>query len=70
MWPDMTEMSEGEKFPASAFNDGNDHYVFSPYKRETVLRHFQWMQQYGIDGVYLQRFATEVTPGSVRTQSS
>jgi hypothetical protein len=65
MWPDMSEMSEGEKFLASAFNDSNDHYVFSPYKRDTVLRHFQWMQQYGIDGVYLQRFATEViTPGT------
>ena len=64
MWPDMNEMGADEKFLASAFYDGNDYYVFSPYKRNTVLRHFQWMQQYGIDGVYLQRFATEVTPGS------
>ena len=64
MWPDMTEMGVDEKFPASDFNDGNNYYVFSPYKRNTVLRHFLWMQQYGIDGVYLQRFATEVTPGS------
>jgi hypothetical protein len=64
MWPDMTEYGENEKFLASAFNDGNDHYVFSSYKRDTVLRHFQWMQQYGIDGVYLQRFATEVAAGS------
>jgi hypothetical protein len=64
LWPDMNEMSAGEKFLASAFYDGNDYYVFSPYIRNTVLRHFQWMQQYGIDGVYLQRFATELTPGS------
>jgi len=60
MWPDMNEMSEGEKFLASDFNDGNDHYVFSSHNRNTVLRHFQWMQDYGIDGVYLQRFATEI----------
>jgi hypothetical protein len=65
MWPDMNEMGAGEKFLASDFSDGNDYYVFSPYKRDTVLRHFQWMAQYGIDGVYLQRFATEVTPGSL-----
>ncbi len=64
MWPDMTEYGASEKFLASAFYDGNNYYVFSPYKLDTVLRHFQWMQDYGIDGVYLQRFATEVTPGS------
>jgi len=64
MWPDMNEMDPNEKFLASAFYDGSDHYVFSPYIRDTVLRHFQWMQTYGIDGVYLQRFGTEVTPGS------
>jgi len=64
MWPDMNEMDAGEKFLASEFYDGNDYYVFSSYKRDTVLRHFQWMQDYGIDGVYLQRFATELTPDS------
>jgi len=65
MWPDMNEMGASEKFLAIAFDEGSNHfYVFSPYKRDTVLRHFQWMQQYGIDGVYLQRFGTEVTPGS------
>jgi hypothetical protein len=64
MWPDMTEMSPGEKFLASAFDDGNDHYVFSSHNYDTVVRHFQWMYDYGIDGVYLQRFATEVIPGS------
>jgi glycoprotein endo-alpha-1,2-mannosidase len=66
LWPDMTEYGVDEKFLASAFDEGSNHfYVFSPYKRNTVLRHFQWMSQYGIDGVYLQRFATELTPGSL-----
>jgi hypothetical protein len=64
IWPDMNEMSADGKFLASAFYDGNDYYVFSSHNRSTTLRHFQWMQDYGIDGVYLQRFATEVTPGS------
>ncbi len=66
MWPDMNEMTTGEKFLASAFDEGSNHfYLFSSYKRDTVLRHFQWMQDYGIDGVFLQRFGTEVTPGSL-----
>jgi hypothetical protein len=63
-WPDMTEMGPGEKFLASAFYDGTDHYVFSSHNYDTVVRHFQWMDDYGIDGVYLQRFATETTPGT------
>jgi len=64
MWPDMTEYGPGEKFEATAFYDGTDHYVFSSHNYDTVVRHFQWMSDYGIDGVYLQRFATETTPGS------
>ncbi len=61
MWPDMTEMTTGEKFEATGFLDGSSHfYVFSSHNLTTVRRHFQWMQDYGIDGVYLQRFATEI----------
>ena len=64
MWPDMTEYSAGAQFLADAFYDGIDHYVFSSHNQETVSLHFQWMQDYGIDGVYLQRFANEVVPGT------
>ncbi|MGA2916667.1 MAG: hypothetical protein ABSE89_11640 [Sedimentisphaerales bacterium] len=60
MWPDMNDMNTSEKYEASDFYDGNSYYVFSSHNRDTVLRHFQWMQQYGIDGVYLQRFANEI----------
>jgi glycoprotein endo-alpha-1,2-mannosidase len=65
LWPDMTEYDPNEKYLAPEFFDGTDHYVFSSHNRNTVLRHFRWMQDYGIDGVYLQRFATECTPGSL-----
>jgi hypothetical protein len=61
MWPDMTEMDADEKYEATAFAGGSNHYyLFSSRNLKTVRRHFKWMQDYGVDGVYLQRFATEV----------
>lgn len=61
LWPDTSEMSNEEKY-ATPFKhkDGSEAYVFSSYNRKTVLRHFQWMKHYGIDGVFLQRFGSSL----------
>ena len=57
LWPDMSEMDADEKFPtAFTYEDGSTAHLFSPYKKKTVVRHFQWMKEYGIDGIFLQRF--------------
>ena len=60
MWPDMSEYSDPEKYPVPGWThaDGRPAYLFSSANKQTVLRHFQWMEAYGIDGVAVQRFVT------------
>jgi hypothetical protein len=58
MWPDMSEYSAEEQYPAEGFTcpDGKPATLFSSANPRTVQRHFDWMQRYGIDGVLAQRF--------------
>lgn len=57
IWPDMSEMEDSERYLTPfRFADGSPAYVFSSQNPRTVLRHFEWMRDYGLDGVMLQRF--------------
>jgi len=65
MYPDVSELTPGELCPTHmALPDGKPAYLYSAYNPTTVLRHFQWMAQYGIDGVFVQRFGSELTNGA------
>jgi hypothetical protein len=67
MWPDLTEFGGDEKYGAPGFTDpdGKPAHLFSSAHPRTVERHFRWMEQYGIDGVFVQRFLVELGDPSV-----
>jgi len=59
LWPDLSEFSKGEKYPTQfVHKDGRVAHLFSSRNRKTVMRHFKWMHEYGIAGVFLQRFGS------------
>jgi len=57
-WPDMSELTKSEKYPVPGFTypNGSQAYLYSAQNYKTVLRHFQWMKEAGIDGVWLSEF--------------
>ena len=58
LWPDVSEFAPEERFDTDfKLANGSSAEVFSSFNRQTVLRHFRWMREYGIDGVFVQRFA-------------
>jgi hypothetical protein len=58
-WPDVSEYAKTYK-TAFKYADGTDAYVYSPYDAESVDLHFKWMKEYGLDGVFMQRFLSEI----------
>lgn len=60
MWPDMREYSASELDATSfVYRDGKNAGLYSAYSPVTVERHVKWMQDYQIDGVFVQRFIGE-----------
>lgn len=57
MWPDASELTPSERCETQMeYPDGTPAYLYSANNPATVMRHFQWMNEYGIDGVFLERF--------------
>jgi hypothetical protein len=65
IWPDVSEYKKTYKTPFK-HADGSDAYLYSSYDASSTDLHFKWMQQYGIDGVFVQRFIADVQRGRGR----
>jgi len=62
-WPDTRDLTEGEKYPTEFKHaDGSTAYVYSSFDKKPVIRHFKWMKEAGIHGVFLQRFINGTEP--------
>ena len=71
MWPDMSEYTD--KFNTNmTYADGSNAQLFSSYSLSTTRKHFEWMKDYNVHGIYLQRFLSAVelqTSGSFRAKN-
>jgi hypothetical protein len=57
MWPDASELTPEEYCETDmVYPSGQPAYLYSAYNPVTVMRHFEWMSEYGVDGVFVQRF--------------
>lgn len=63
LWPDLTGYKKTYRTNLT-YASGKPAFVFSSYDSSTVDLHFKWMKDYGIDGVFMQRFVVEVSGAS------
>lgn len=54
-WPDVSDYKKTYK-TTYKHADGSPAYVFSSLDKSTTELHFKWMKEYGVDGVFMQRF--------------
>lgn len=58
-WPYTAEYNK--TYPTEfKMSDGSPAHVFSSADACTVDTHFRWMKEYGLDGVFMQRFVAEI----------
>jgi hypothetical protein len=63
MWPDVSEYDK--TYPTGLKHaDGSVAHFFSSADKSTIDLHFKWMKEYGLDGVFMQRFFNNAKPGA------
>ncbi|MEJ7559685.1 MAG: glycoside hydrolase family 71/99-like protein [Pedobacter sp.] len=65
LWPETTEYKKVYKTPFLN-SDGSPAFLQSAHDASTSDVHFRWMKEYGLDGVFMQRFVTEIRGRSGR----
>jgi len=69
MWPDVSEYEK--TYPTGLKHaDGSTARFFSSTDKSTIDLHFKWMKEYGIDGVFMQRFFNTTRTEESRKNSS
>ena len=65
-WPDTSELDADELFSTSmTYSNGTPAKLYSAYKQKTVVRHFKWMQENHLDGVFFQRFLSDLSGANI-----
>lgn len=61
MYPDFREYCSDEKYRSGfKYSTGEMAPLYSAGNKRTVFRHMKWLRDYHLDGVFLQRFLSEV----------
>lgn len=60
LWPDMREYTHSYPVPGYTLPGNAPACLYDSTDPQTVETHFNWMQDYGIDGVALQRFVVSL----------
>ena len=68
-WPDVTEYEKTYAADGFTYPDGSQAMVYSSYDESTVNLHFKWMKDYNIDGVFMQRFVSQITDAAALDHS-
>ena len=69
MWPDVSEYEK--TYPTGLKHaDGSTARFFNSSDKSTIDLHFKWMKEYGVDGVFMQRFFNTTLSEESRKNSS
>lgn len=67
MWPDVSELDPDERCDTPfVLPGGGPAQLFSSHNAKTVDRHFRWMREYDLPGVFLQRFTVHLDQPAVQ----